>query len=129
MAEHPIAVRFGIVCDQVRREDNGKLLIIGAYGHSIDVSALPVNLMLTLVIGTWSKKPVTDYPIEVRASFSGEPIHSGSGTIALKEAGSDLLILPNIFVSASRAGELEFKAKLGADRWKVITTIPVRENV
>ena len=128
MAEHAIAVRFGIVCDQVRREDSGKFFMIGVYGHNISVSSFPARFILTLVISLWAKSPVTDHPLEVQTEFEGETIHSGRGVISVKDAGADLIVLPGIGVQVARPGELAFKAKLGAGRWKTITTIPIQEK-
>lgn len=39
-----------ILCDQVRREDNGKLLLIGVYSDVITVPRLPLLIQLTLAI-------------------------------------------------------------------------------
>ena len=128
MAEHPVTVRFGLVCEQVRREDTGKLLIIGAFGHDITVVSLPARLVLTLVIGIWSKGPVVDHAIEVQTSFNGEPIHSGRGRVTISEAGAELIVLSNIAIQLEQPGELEFKAKLGVDRWKTVTVMPVRKK-
>lgn len=128
MAERLVAIRFGIVCDQVRREDNGKLLLVGVYGHNISVPSLPTNIMLTLVLGIVAQKRVTDHPVEVQTEFNGRQIHGGRGTVSVTESGTDLLVVPNILVPAATEGELTFKAKLGNDRWKVISTMPLQER-
>ncbi len=38
-----------LICDQVRREDNAKLLFIGVYTDIVNVSRLPFPINLTLV--------------------------------------------------------------------------------
>ena len=128
MAEHLVTVRFGIVCDQVRREDNGKLFMIGVYGRNITVASFPAQLMLSVVIGVWSNKPVTDHPLEVQTAFNGEKIHSGRGNVSINDTGADIIVLSNILVMATSPGKLEFRAKFGTDRWKIITTIPLEEK-
>ena len=126
MAIHPIAVHFGIVCDEVRREDSGKLFMIGVYGHDISVASFPARLALTLVISLLAKSPVDDHPLEVQTEFDGETIHSGRGLISINDAGINLIVLPGIVVPAAKAGELTFKAKAGAGRWKVMAKIPLQ---
>lgn len=39
-----------ILCDQVRREDNGKLILIGVYGGDILVDSYPATLGLTAYV-------------------------------------------------------------------------------
>ena len=126
MAEHLVTVRFGLLCDQVRREDNGKLLLIGVFGHDIRVASLPARLALTLVIGISSKSSVDDHSIEVKTSFNGRQVHTGSGRITISESGAELIVVPNIVIQLEQPGELEFKVKLGEGRWNTAATIPVR---
>lgn len=126
MTAHLVSTRFGIICDQVRREDNGKLLIIGVYGHNISVSSFPAHLQLSVVVGTWSKEPLNDCPMEARATFDGTEIYSGKGMITINEPGADIMVVPNIIVSAHNEGELEIKIRLGSGRWKAVASIPIR---
>jgi hypothetical protein len=128
MAEQIVTAQFGIVCDQVRREDNGKLLIIGVYSHNITVASFPSHLALAAVIGTLTKTSVEEYSTEVRAAFGGVEIYSGKGSIGIKEPGQDILVVPNLIVSAPNEGNLEIKIKFGSGRWKVVTTIPIRKS-
>ncbi len=67
--------------------------------------------------------------MDVQTSYNGEIIHSGRGKLSTNNVGADFVIIPNIIVTVTEEGELKFKAKLGSDRWKVVTTIPLRKNV
>lgn len=48
--EASMIVEAVILCDQVRREDNGKLLLIGVYSDVITVPRLPLPIQLTLAV-------------------------------------------------------------------------------
>jgi hypothetical protein len=48
--EASMIVEAVVLCDAVRREDNGKLLLIGVYSDVIMVPRLPLTIQLTLAI-------------------------------------------------------------------------------
>ena len=54
-APPPKKIEYAIVCDDVRREDNGKFIIIGAYGSDIRVSSIPANLRFSLLVAVRSE--------------------------------------------------------------------------
>jgi hypothetical protein len=62
MTATKIDIDFAFICDEVRREDNGKLLIIGVYTNDIIVMNFPVNLLLAVVVGFNVDEPIeTDF--------------------------------------------------------------------
>lgn len=44
-----IFIDSAILCDAVRREDNGKLIAIGVYSVDVGISIMPVSLSFTLL--------------------------------------------------------------------------------
>ena len=66
-------IECAIVCDDVRREDNGKFIIIGAYGSDIRVSLTPANLRLSLLVAARSE---TEHQtlVSVRVTQDGKRI-------------------------------------------------------
>lgn len=64
-------LEYAILCDDVRREDNGKFLIIGVYVEDIRVPVFPYNLALWL----WTRMKFArsdDYVVEFRAVGDGD---------------------------------------------------------
>jgi Family of unknown function (DUF6941) len=128
MASYPTSARFGIFCDQVRREDNGKLLMIGVYGHNIGVQKFPVQMGLSLVICLQSHSPADNLPMQVKVTFNGKEIFDGRGTLNVQKAGSELIVLPNIRLSTAEAGDMEAKIKLGNGKWNTMAAISLEKN-
>jgi hypothetical protein len=58
LAPSPPDCRFTIVCEDVRREDNGKLLIIGAFAPDIVIASIPSVLkqLVFLQLFDWKEK-------------------------------------------------------------------------
>jgi len=54
---HPPDCRFTILCDDVRREDNGKAIIIGAYLPDVVIPSIPYNFrhMVFLQLCDWEE--------------------------------------------------------------------------
>ncbi len=50
-------LEYWLLCDAVRREDNGKLIIVGMYPVDIGVPAVPVTLPMLSFLLRWNLKP------------------------------------------------------------------------
>ena len=65
----PLEVREVLVCDDIRREENGKAILIGVYVGDILVSAFPANLRLSFWLQGRARKNtgpgVAKFKIEV----------------------------------------------------------------
>ena len=60
-------------CDDVRQENNGKLLFIGAYMQDVVISRFPASLNLYVVLCLRVATPgVTE--VEIEASYNGREI-------------------------------------------------------
>jgi hypothetical protein len=89
-------VEHVIVCDDVRREDNGKELLIGVYNHAIIVAEDPPYTLMKLCFrilvdlrSTGKKKMVF-----VINTPSGRDFLSAEGTVEAERAEKTSLILP-----------------------------------
>jgi hypothetical protein len=123
MTATKIDIDFAFICDEVRREDNGKLLIIGVYTNDIIVINFPVNLLLTVVVGFNVDEPIeTDF--ELKISHDGRLLSAMRGHFNLEKSsitGLQKMPLPNI----SGPGELQFAMRFGDGEWQTIRKIPI----
>jgi hypothetical protein len=103
----------------VRREDSGKLILVGVYGPNILVSKFPTTLALCLVLSVEVIKS-TEFAIEIRARIGERTIPVGSGSIS-SSPGWTLINIGRIIVpDLKEAGVLDFQVKIGEGRWMTI---------
>lgn len=94
-----------IVCDQVRREDNGKFLLIGVYDQSI-VLLKPTDIFVSFYLrffGLSDGKHSLEFTVEGPLSNKV----GGSGNLEVKgddQAGS--IVLPQLPLNVTGPGEL-----------------------
>jgi len=120
-----LRIKFGIVCDDVRREDNGKLILIGIYGSNILVSSFPAMLALSLVISVDVLENF-EGPILIRALLNGEKIVEGRTNLTMVIGNDALITLPTMPVRIDKAGVLAFQLRMSSDEeWMTIREIPV----
>lgn len=103
---------YWLLCDMIRREDNSKLIIIGAYTPDIVVQAVPVMLPMLSFLFKWNLKPgplragsivlkdpagsqIFEFPIEEKTS--GESLESafiafGTSPFGIEKPGTFTLI-------------------------------------
>lgn len=125
MADDAIKIRFGIVCDEVRREDNGKLLLIGVYSSSIIVQQLPAALVLALVIRVDNEKP-TEIPMEFRILHNDTPLRKGKGVLNLRLGGQNVMAIPSIPLEKIEAeGRMSFQLRLRGRDWEEVCSLPL----
>jgi hypothetical protein len=84
---------YTIICDDVRREDNGKLLLLGMYLGTIAVPQLPTLLPSFTVLsifesdrpGTWSWK------LAIQRLESGKTIAEAKGFANVQQPGTGVM--------------------------------------
>ncbi len=50
-------LEYWLLCDMIRREENGKLIIVGAYLPDVVVQAVPAMLPMLSFLFAWDLKP------------------------------------------------------------------------
>lgn len=111
-----------IFCDDVRREDNGKELLVGVYSGNITVPFLPLNLSLSFWMA-YSTNGTGQIPFQFRLVGPHEVQFShGSGTLILGEQLAPMasLAIGGLLVPMQVPGEIRLDFKQHADDWKTI---------
>lgn len=88
------SLRATLICDDVRREDNGKLLFVGVYTPDIAVSQLPASLPLS-AFQLWESDSggIHEFRLLIKHVESGKVIQDGSATVDVPHAGPGFLNL------------------------------------
>lgn len=123
MTEDPIRIDFALICDDLRREDNGKLILIGVYPYDIGVSEFPANVVVTVVLGLEVTGPV-EKEFEIRVKHDGNQITAGRGKFGI-EASAIIGFGGTFLKQIPRPGVVEFQLKFQNGDWQTIKKIPI----
>ena len=117
-------LRFGVLCDEIRREDNGKLIFIGVYGSNILVPAFPAALILALAVGAEVAEPV-ELSTTFQVTLGETTLVSGRGRMKASVAGNHVFPIRDILLEVPHAGDLHFQLKLGDGDWLTVCVQPI----
>jgi len=120
----PAAIKSVIVCDDVRREDNGKILIVGAYIGEILLSALPATIGLAFVCTAVTDGPgPMDIEVRVEHSRATQPLTGFASAVigipASHAGGEAWVVLPAAPFAFDQETELVIRAR-EAGTWREI---------
>ena len=126
-----ITEKLTIICDEVRREDNGKLLILGMYIKSIVVSQLPAVLpSLTFFQLLEADRPgMWNMKVKIQHLETGRPILQAGGVINAAQPGAVVSVLrfPNVPLIA--VGPYNFSMEIEDHREPLIVPFEVILNI
>jgi len=118
-------IRFGLICDDIRKEDNGKFIAIGIYAGDIRISVLPFSLALVGLISFDIPAPI-ETNIEIIILLNEKQMAHATGEVSFKEAGIAMLSVPKMLVRFEEYGDLHYRIKIGDGDWTDIFNGPVR---
>lgn len=122
-----LALDYAVVCDAVRREDNGKLIFIGVYGRHIGLRRFPADLSLSLAVRLFADEP-GEMDLEFRCVPEGAPPSDiRKGHLVVAESGATLFAVPNLVImELSPETTLNFQWRtVPNEDWETIASIPV----
>lgn len=121
-------IEYAIVCDDLRREDNGKLIIIGVYAKDIQVQKFPAILPLQFVLAIRSYKKGS-ISIDVRILQENAEIFKRKATVNFDEPDAlGLFGMGNFLSTTNKDTELVFQGRIDQSRYKTILKIPIRKS-
>jgi hypothetical protein len=116
-------LQFAFICDDARREDNGKILLIGVYGQTMVLSQLPAQLLLCQVTWFETDSP-RNSPFKSRVFLDETLITEGGGELHFAE-GVSIALFPRIPIFIDKPGKLIFQVRMEAGEWETAVTMPV----
>src|SRR6185437_1672746 len=114
------AAQFGavIVCDDLRKEVNGKDILIGVYAGDIVLASFPAWFPCALWIEIETVE-TGEYELLFRLSLTGKPHLQFKVRMEVQQPGTTGLGLPGLQLQAENESELIIEALDGED-WKVL---------
>ncbi len=112
-----------LVCDDIRREVNGKLILIGIYSDSIIVGAFPAALKLRYYV-EYLLNESTQTELHFRISTNGvSPAASIDASIEVEGIATvAALDLPPTTITFKEPTTLELSFSLDGETWAAIST-------
>lgn len=123
-------VQNAIVCDHVRKEDNGKHLIIGVYPNDILVPDFPATIAPVLWIQLIWDETAREMQTEFRVRRDdGEVLASGKGLVGVQDtAKTATFSLPPTPITIESECTLVFQMRKKKGRWKTLRETEVRRQ-
>ena len=123
----PPKVRFGILCEDVRREDNGKLIFIGVYGSNVLVGGFPATIVFANPVWFELKEPYEGV-IWSQVLLDETKLTEAKG-FARIGVGNPVMSIQPIPLEVPREGALSFQLKFSEDGdWQTAVTMPIKLN-
>lgn len=118
---HAFQILSALVCDDVRRENNGKEILIGVYSGKIIVPRLPTNIVLMAWLNILVRGP-TEFPLDIRILDPNErTVMEGEVTVKLDDVqDTSSMIIPKFHLLVENEGSLKIKFRKGRGRWQTI---------
>ena len=122
MKPNKIIVTCSLFCDDVRREDNGKRIVIGTYTKGLSVQKVPSDIGLTiLVAGRTEHGGEGELPFAFRVMQDDLEIGGISATAVFEDVGEDYhpfeLSFGSVGIQIQRKGFVILEMKQGDDEW------------
>lgn len=122
-----LAIKHTIICDEVRKEDNGKRIIIGVYTNSILVPEFPFTLP-TLTFFTFaatSDKGIFPFEASLELPQQDKPSFKALGKMQVREIGDTQYTLRFHNVTLEGPGTCRLRVRIGQQDEIVAAEIPV----
>ena len=120
-----LTLTYALVCDDIRREDSGKLIFIGVYARDVRVSKTPATLVLSLAVNVQASKALTT-DIEIRWLVDGAQRSQIKGQLVVEEPGPAMLTVTGLIVTGIEDdATLEFEWRAPDQDWAKLYEIPI----
>ncbi len=106
----PITSRYVLVCDEVRKEDNGKLIIIGLYTPNILIPQLPFTFPSLTFFNAFESSQAGrfQFSARLRHTESGQELAQAMGLLEVAQPGVGLAVIRFGNLQVDRVGLFDF---------------------
>ena len=120
-----------VLCDLVRTEDNGKLILIGVYPANIVVSKFPARVRVTVWMAIETPQDRIEFNFRIIDGNNREMAGAEADLRAVnapKDASTlpASIVLPVMPLEFTEDTTLSFQIREPGKRWKTIRQMPVR---
>ena len=121
-------IHNAIICDQVRKEDTGKHLLLGVYPADVLVPDFPTPISLVLWMQLYMDRN-GKFEFEFRIQKDKESVSHTKGTLIVKDHLHPATItLPPAIIEIDGECTLSFQIREKNKRWKTAKELPVKKR-
>ena len=131
--ENPTAptfkLKYGLICDQVRQEQNGKYFLIGVYGSEVLFDVFPTDFVFSVFCSFAVDGPSKfEASMEFRVLLDGVESAKGEGKVEYKRlfptGDNDMVLsLPPLFVRLEKRCRAEIQIRWNEGHWLDVSRI------
>lgn len=129
----PLTHKYTLICDDVRREDNGKMIIVGVYGPVLGLSQLPMILPSGLTfLSFWDcdRPGMVDLKIKLQLLEGGtRPLIEARANINVVQPGPAALPIKLGPIQFNAAGAYNLVIDIDGQKEPVIVPFTVELNI
>jgi hypothetical protein len=116
-----------VICEDIRREDNGKPILIGVYPTDMIIANLPATIVLCIYMNVKTKKE-GNYETKLRIIGQTGQIIVAPIPISIKMPNmlSTLVIIKGILAQLQAEGKISIQWQAPGAAWATISIIDVR---
>jgi hypothetical protein len=109
-----------IICDDVRKEQSGKDILIGVFSGGIVLPAYPSHLRLAFWIEI-QPEAVGEIHCQIKVETpSGNPPIEAEFDLGVTEVDTAVIVMGGVPLAFERDGEIVVSAKMGSAEWRVV---------
>lgn len=119
-----INIRYAVLCDEARKEDNGKHFLIGVYGPDILVPAMPTTVGIAMVLAIDTDEPWSG-KVAIKVEQDNDQRFSAGGSIGLLQSGEYLIPFPQFPLEIKNDKDLTFSVRIEDADWKRVRSLRI----
>ena len=123
----PFTHKYTLVCDEVRQENNGKLIVIGLYTDKIAVPQMPFQLPALSFLYTFDADGPGDFRFRAKLENleSGNALAQAMGVIQVVRPGAAVSVLGFRNINLERIGTYTMSLNIDEQEDPITTSIEV----
>ena len=117
----------GFLCDDIRRENNGKLIAIGIFSKKILVNNFPCGLIVHALVNIVFDA-VGDTVFKIRLTVDGQMRSEAEVGARVESVGADWVPIPLGLITFERPSRIALSYLTNNSKWKVFHEIPIEHG-
>ena len=122
-----LRVRYVLICDDLRTEDNGKQILIGVYTGGILFSKFPAQHVITVWCDV-EQPEAGKIPLQLKVSFGKKDLFVAQVDMEVHTPAPTAVFAFKIPVRVESVGTLRFQMRQHADDWQDLKEIEVLQG-